>query len=60
MRRGKKMMQGFMHYNCAEPWALPTHIIEDHNYLCLSVYDATCDHGKKSESITPLSSEQVS
>ncbi len=54
------MMQGFMHYNCAEPWALPTHIIEDHNYLCLSVYDATCDHGKKSESITPLSSEQVS
>jgi hypothetical protein len=31
---------------------LPTHIIEDHNHLCLSVYDATCDHGKKSQSIT--------
>lgn len=51
---GKKMMQGFMHYNCVQSLgALPTHIIEHHNYLCLSVYDdATCDHGKKSQSIT--------
>jgi hypothetical protein len=51
---GKKRMQGFMHCKVQSLGLLPTHIIEDLNYLFISVYDATCDHGKESQSITPL------